>query len=505
MSVELQKLRGELFRDALLKGWTQPGAVSGWNSLPPERIERWYRKLYSAESELLPVGGRLINHFSLGADPEFVFMDGAGRKDARQLHLKAGPAFGADNNGRLVELRPEPSRSVLSVLASLWLAMRWMGVFHPDVFNYGWRSGAYAEGDGLGGHIHFGRKREELREREVANLDRITHLLYLANIFDREEGRFRVHKSQGGHYGHLGDTRPQPHGYEYRTLPSWIDSPWLAYFTMVLAKLVVALPEFVPGLSEADGKLTPEEARAQLRMLLAYYSPLDDDARLAFTVLTKRGFPQHAQGIDIKTNWGIFAGGPFGSPKEAAKPDVFPKSIPPTPADEAELALAMFEGRAPELTPLAPTWSPSALPKGYAPLIWRTDTHVAPGLGEFALELCYFKDFPISLANCGSGSRMFRFDAAYRERIQRFRLSSKLGEKVIFDFGADTGLLYLNATAHTPWPELARWRQLLVESRAYPMWFINDVHENSFAEWSKQDVVRKTQSRREFDSRERGF
>jgi hypothetical protein len=177
LSVELQKLRSEVFREALLKGWTTPGAVRGWDSLPTDRLERWFRKLYTPAETPLAVGPRLVNHFSIGADPEFILTDGLSRLDAKDLMLKAGPAFGADNNGRLVELRPAPSRSALNVLTSLWLAMRWMLVYHPDVAKFGWRSGAFAEGDGLGGHIHYGRKRSLLREREVANLDRITHLL----------------------------------------------------------------------------------------------------------------------------------------------------------------------------------------------------------------------------------------------------------------------------------------------------------------------------------------
>src|SRR5579862_4157678 len=225
MSVELQKLRSELLREALLNGWTRPQDVPApWNSqIEPSRLERWYKKLYRAEARPTPVSGRLINHFMLGADPEFVFSDGLKRVDARSLNLKAGPAFGADNNGRLCELRPAASRSALAVLASMWLAMRWMVIFHPETLSYNWRAGSYFEGDGLGGHIHFGRKRLKLRDREVGTLDRLAHLQFQAGIFDREEGRMRVRHAQGAPqgqpYGALSDIRQQPHGYEYRTLP----------------------------------------------------------------------------------------------------------------------------------------------------------------------------------------------------------------------------------------------------------------------------------------------
>lgn len=502
MSVELQKLRGEVLREALLRGWTQPAQVAGWDSIPSERLTRWYKKLYNLPPQPLAVGQRLANHFMIGADPEFILTDGSQtRMDARTLNLKAGPAFGADNNGRLIELRPEPNRSALSVLASLWLAMRWMGVFHPDVFNYSWRSGAFALGDGLGGHIHFGRKREALREREVANLDRLTHLLYVSNVFDREEGRMRVHKSQGGKYGHLGDIRKQPHGYEYRTLPSWIDSPWLAYLSLTLGKLAVAHPELVPSLCAADGELNPDEARAQIRMLLAYFAPLDDDARLAATILSARGLPTHAQGVDIKASWGIFVGGPFGTSKEAVKPEVFPKTIPPRPEDELELMWAMFEGRAPELNTLEPTWTPRDLPKGYKQLIHTTDTRVAPGLGEFAMDLCYHTNFKLSLMNLGSGGRMFRFPESARTALTKFRFFEK-AQSAMFDFGGDEGYIYFNAASHTPIETLMAWRKLLVESKAFPLWFIDEVTPTSYAEWeAARNAKVKPSFKREFDSR----
>src|SRR5579859_48829 len=110
MSVEFQKLRAELMQEALQRGWTTPGQVSGWPQVSPERLARWFQRLYETPRTPLGVGSRLVNSFMVGADPEFILRDASqNRMDARELSLKAGPAFGADNNGRLIELRPEPS------------------------------------------------------------------------------------------------------------------------------------------------------------------------------------------------------------------------------------------------------------------------------------------------------------------------------------------------------------------------------------------------------------
>jgi hypothetical protein len=493
MSVELQKLRAELLREALLKGWVRPSDIQApWNQqLPPQRVERWYKALYKAPSAPLPVGQRLVNHFMLGADPEFVFHDGLQRCDARAMGLKAGPAFGADNNGRLCELRPAPSRSCLSVLTSMWLAMRWMVLYAPSTLAYSWRSGGFFDGDGLGGHVHFGRKRERLREREVACLDRLTHLQFVAGIFDKEEGRLRVRQAQGAPvgqpYGALGDIRKQPHGYEYRTLPSWIDGPWLAYFNLVVAKLAVAQADLVAPLTEADAVLTTEQARAQLRMLLAYYAPLDDDARLAFAILNRRGWPQHNSGMDFKSAWGLYADGPLGRMATKTKPpSVWPEVVPPTAETEQELALSMFEDRVPEALPLEPTWM-HQLPEDYVHCIGQVDTKLAPGLGELVMDLAMHKDCPLAFHNCGHHKPAFRFPVNLAKAIKKSDLLQKLREaQCTSDIATEAWNIHVNASKDYSLELLLRARDIIVDSGVFPLWHLKDVRISSYQDWQNR-------------------
>lgn len=489
MSVELQKLRSELLREALLKGWTRPQDVpEPWTQqLPPQRLERWYKRLYKAPDGPLPVQARLANHFMLGADPEFVFHDGLQRLDARGLGLKAGPAFGADNNGRLCELRPAPSRSALSVLTSMWLAMRWMVLYNPATLNYSWRSGGYYEGDGLGGHVHFGRKRERLREREVAVLDRLTHLQFVAGLFDREEGRLRVRQAQGAPagqpYGALGDVRKQPHGYEYRTLPSWVDGPWLAYFNLVVAKLCVAFPDMVAPLSEADALLGLEQARGQLRLILAYYAPQDDDARLAFAILNRRGWPVHNGGMDFKNAWGIYPSGPLGRTSVVATPAVWPEVVPSTCEDEQELALAMFEDRPPDVGALKPNW-PCSLPQDYVHCIAHVDTKLAPGLGEFVMALGMHQECPLQFTNCGHKRVAFRFPARDKRAIEQARLLERLHEAHCpSDVATEAFNIQINASKDFPLETLLKARALIVQSHIWPLWLLDEIKSDSYSTW----------------------
>src|SRR5437899_6446030 len=97
MSLETVRLKQELFREALTRGWTTPGMVEvPWRDLiPPERLARWYSRLMTPPDKPMVPEARFLNHFMLGADPEFMFLGaGGGRVDARALGLKAGLAFG---------------------------------------------------------------------------------------------------------------------------------------------------------------------------------------------------------------------------------------------------------------------------------------------------------------------------------------------------------------------------------------------------------------------------
>jgi hypothetical protein len=482
VSVELQKLRSELMRECLLNCWTKPGDVGlPWTQLvEPARMERWFKRLYTPITEPIVGGQRLLNHFMLGADPEFVFTNGHERYDARDLGLKAGPAFGADNNGRLVELRAAPSRHALFVLGSLWLALRWMPRFYPDTLAYIWRAGSYYSSDGLGGHVHFGRKRLKLRDREIAALDRLSHLMFTAGLFDREEGRMRVQQAQGapqGHpYGALGDVRRQAHGWEYRTLPSWVDNPWLAYFVLVASKLVVQRPEHVAPLAARDHELTAEQARAQLRLLLAYYAPMDDDARLAFAILMRQGLPRHNNGADLKLSWGLYSNNIFAATKAETLPDVLPTVIEPSSEDLRELADSMFTGRLPEELPLVANWSPLTLPSGYVHAIKLVDTKVAPNMGELMMHYCMHSKTNLKVQNPGGFPYLFRLPEHtkpyLREVVRRFGAEA-------LQFAGGPGVIMVNCSKDISQDRLREVMDAVVSTNCLPLWPVDRVQPES--------------------------
>ena len=386
-------------------GECTPNSAEPWvvSSVPEAVRAKWLAKFYRAERPtVVPVQPRLLNHFKLGADPEFAMGVQRGGElslaNAEQMGLIAGLCVGADNNGRLVELRPAPSRFALEVVASMLSELRWLAVMKPKTASFSWKAGAYSGHDGLGGHVHFGRKRfgpvvtmNGLQQRasklEIDALDQLTRLLMVSEVYNMTEMAERRANTQGGHYGLAGDFRQQSHGYEYRTLPSWLNSPWLAYLSLTLAKLVVCDPDFFKNL---PAELTQAGARKWIRNTLARYKGLDEDARLAFLGLDVWGLPKAiGYPLDFKPAWGMLP--PQNDALWRATPFEVPKYLPPTlkpsQADVEDIFQNICFGRPIQSwLPTPPTWEFQTLPAGYAALQTLINTRVSPGLGELVWD-----------------------------------------------------------------------------------------------------------------------
>lgn len=175
---------------------------------------------------------------TLGADPEFVLLGKDGKLVAASRYLPPEGLAGCDSVVRrgvrvwpLVELRPEPASEPAAVVASL---RRLLGAATKRIggAQLTWLAGALPiRGLPLGGHVHIGGAAptgERLRALDNA----VALPLRLMEPASAASRRPR--------YGNLGDWRRQPHGFEYRTPPSWLLSPKLALGTLSLAQIAVA-------------------------------------------------------------------------------------------------------------------------------------------------------------------------------------------------------------------------------------------------------------------------
>jgi hypothetical protein len=295
---------------------------------------------------------RLINHFTLGTDPEFTFLDANGLYvHAENLELDTMSAFGCDMAGRQAELRAHPSRFTLEVVASMVDALRWMSVAYGRfVIPLKWEAKAWNGKDGCGGHLHFGRKKSWRKDSFV--LDENTKFLHDLNVLNQKDFGQRVRNT---HYGRYGDVRLQKHGFEYRTLPTTLESPWLCYFVMVINKLAVHENKPLQALTASHG----QEAIA----LLKKYQYLDDDAAIALQAVKLMGFPE-MKGVDMKPNWGL----PFYNhllPALKMSRTFFPSVMKAEQRTCEELFLYLTQGvPLPNRRP-TPTWELFDIPEGF--------------------------------------------------------------------------------------------------------------------------------------------
>ena len=469
----------EDFRQALVLGGVRRDdhLSAHWREQLPSHIrEVWLRRYYRpVENPLAPLG-QYVNHFLVGADPEFSLGRDGGLEDACDLNLKAGLAWGADNNGRLAELRPVPSRSCLRVVASIGAELRWMSWLHHGLMNYQWKSGAWTGRDGLGGHVHFGRKKKTLTPAETAALDTLCFWLYQSGIFNYAEGKERYQRTRGhGGYGRPGDIRWQLHGWEYRTLPSWLDSPWLAYFSLTLSKLAVFDPQLLPRLHKNLELESPSRIKDHLSALLAYYQHRDDDAALAYAILVRRDFPKYDLS-DFKPRWGIFA-----PPVLVPQVHIIPDSVEPAEVEVREMAQALLAGRPPEPVNSQPTWHPHLLPENYVYLPDMVQTRHAPGLGELMVGLCtYGEGVQVrSLGERQSSIYIGQDWARYLSRKYWQELKLRFPD-IKFSQDESNRLTFATGIDYKRYGrELKRW---LWEGQL-PIWRVEDVQAGSYTQW----------------------
>jgi hypothetical protein len=345
-------------------------------------IRRWKKQFYSQEKDFeFPTNPRLINRFMLGADPEFLLAD-INRADSRShyvfaenLGLTTLGCFGSDMSGRQAEIRAYPSRFALDVVASMLEAMRWMAFTNKGVRERFWQSVAYinsqGRNDGFGGHVHFGRRRFKELNQDLVNLDRLTASLLSVGVLDNEGQLLRQANTN---YGRNGDYREQQHGFEYRSMPTWMHSPQAAHFVLTVSKLTVINKTFAVDLLRADNV----NKRQAILNAFKNYRYEDDDVRIATRAIELNGWPLFQLHYDFKEIWGI------SSEIGETSPIYFPTIIPGHEMTRRQIFDQLVYGLKIPVMPPQVTWEPSVLPEGLS--LMQVKPHVF-GVPEIAQGL----------------------------------------------------------------------------------------------------------------------
>jgi hypothetical protein len=449
----------------------------------PTVLAHCHTQLTSYEEAPFMGRGRRLNRFCLGADPEFMLTDPATGEavHAVGLGLKPGLAFGADQNDRLVELRPAPSRSAVEVVASVMSELHWMYVLNPGSRSFDWVSPPFLNRDGIGGHVHFGRK-QPTRAEEVNALDGVAHTFLRSKWFDTKLWKARQQgDAHGQRYGMLGDFRLQKHGYEYRTYPSWLHSPKAAYMTVVLSKLAVIDPSITTHWMKRN-----ESPEMLFLMLTRYYKGRDDDAWILHQLLGRKDDSLVYRPGDFKPAWGLLG----NEAEKVSKPrvDNIPQSIEPTVGDIENLTRHLLTGSPIEFNSkqMTPNWR-HLLPKGYFAAMTTFSPGRAPGVGDVFAEVVVQakKDLNPTIAMDGDNLSVFVPPTYRYAKKLKTLIRSELGSgsvEVVRDkvqWHVRVGRLCRNSPANC-----AKTKAILL-SGLLPFWKADDVQEHSASEFHK--------------------
>lgn len=435
-------------------------------------------------------GGRRMNHFMLGADPEFMFIgEGGTPVHAAHIGLKAGLAFGADQNDRLVELRAAPSRDAIVVLGSILAELRWLYRYLGERHHaYEWTANAFSHGDGMGGHVHFGRKRPH-QEDEVRGLDGLARVMRAVDLFDSAGWTRRAQGDQFSQlYGQYGDTRPQKHGYEYRTLPTWLDNPRLAYLVLVLSKLVILDPDITAAWNNPRRAASDWEL---LQGLARYYKGRDDDALILYSMMADSQ-PFRFVGGDFRLRWGL-----NGATKALAPGAIIPAVIDATEEDLGDLSAYLTEGKALPMRECTPNFRDS-IPSGYQWVPSIMEYRRRPNIGDIFYDMVQHSESHVT----------WDFDSRGCVIFTPHGYDSTALRKIVGDDGM-TGMDVKTAGAGfcirigNDWrkgPALAHLRRVLY-SGLLPLWKVDDVTEGSLMKWAGTvKSVSKTKKKHKYAS-----
>ena len=172
--------------------------------------------------------------FSVGTDPELVFLSQDNRIVKAESLLRRTDPFGVDGHRYIAELRPSPAFTPRKLVKNI---NELLATKADSLRNYKWIVGPWVKEKPLGGHIHFGIP---LEDDFVDALDNYLGTV-LALVEPEEQARQRRTIVFYGEnpYGSLGDVRRKDWGFEWRTPSSFIVSPGVSLGIFSLAKAII--------------------------------------------------------------------------------------------------------------------------------------------------------------------------------------------------------------------------------------------------------------------------
>jgi Phage phiEco32-like COOH.NH2 ligase-type 2 len=478
--VEFAEIKYSFFKMLVENGYSNVAEIpeESLRGIPSKLVDKWMEQFRSAPVlTCIPHNPRLVNRFTIGADPEFSLMDAVSGKQypAQNICLQTGLAFGMDMNGRLAELRPTPSRFALDVVASMLAELRWMAIYLPQSLQCHWISSPFDGQDGVGGHVHLARQRSrEMMMCDVSSLSYLYSWMLKIGVFNKDLNSCRTANTK---YGQCTDVRMQKYGYEYRAFPTWLDTPWLAYLVLVLSKLSVYNRDLTRRIFMNNSKNGRALERAVGNML-AFYKNVDDDAWIAFSALRKWGLPKQI-GMDFRANWGILY--PQQPLLKGGK--YYPSMIEGSEFERQAIFDYLVNKAAikPEL-PVC-NWEPKAIPEGYEWLMNIVQTYHKFGVGEISNNLVCSQKYKVVISNMDHKD-IIQVDYSQYPCVQGIKeLKNLLPNLVVSGRKGDQNKLSLHLPSTLRSYDMIPKVKQILTSGLFPLWKVGEVKADSFDLW----------------------
>lgn len=273
-----------------------------------QQMDNWFVKPAAApeEPDEMPANLKLLNEFKIGSDPEFIVLDKDGAQVfAGALGIGHDGAVGFDHGGRVLEVRPRPSRHARTHLRSIARLLTQDPRLELARKQARWQAGAMSTAmrdrhEPLGGHIHLDVPYAgELAQKRIAAMAKLTKQLEDCEVFPKKDCNWR--RRDWPDYGGYLNVRPAGanNRLEYRAPASWLFSPRVALYALTAYKLACAAPE-------ATACLSAEGSARELRKFMESFRGKDDDADYMLEKFLEHGGLKTIKGdpdADVKAVW----------------------------------------------------------------------------------------------------------------------------------------------------------------------------------------------------------
>jgi hypothetical protein len=153
------------------------------------------------------------------------------------MELTSEDLLGHDGNQTTFEVRPDPTECPIEAVHNIRNVFVQQVLRSPKFLDYDWKSGSFMQTFPLGGHLHFGIKKDKIDAIEASRI--LSQYVGLVSLLleNKEEGLLR---RKVGNYGGMEDCRTdKPYGFEYRAPSSWLTCPAVAAAILCLGKIVM--------------------------------------------------------------------------------------------------------------------------------------------------------------------------------------------------------------------------------------------------------------------------